>query len=124
MVTDKLGFNIKFAYGIGQAGEGMFGTGLSFFLLFYYSQILGMGPGLAASAIGIAVIVDAFSDVFAGSLSDHWQSNYGRRHPFMFASFLPLSGCFFFLFFPQTFGCIGVSLIPFRLRLQLLGFLI
>ncbi|HJN52824.1 MAG: MFS transporter [Pseudomonadales bacterium] len=100
MVTDKLGFNIKFAYGIGQAGEGMFGTGLSFFLLFYYSQILGMGPGLAASAIGIAVIVDAFSDVFAGSLSDHWQSNYGRRHPFMFASFLPLSGCFFFLFFP------------------------
>ncbi|MFP6791819.1 MAG: hypothetical protein VB996_00960, partial [Pseudomonadales bacterium] len=56
MVLEKLTFNVKFAYGIGQAGEGMFGTGLGFFLLFYYSQILGLSPDLAASAIGLAVI--------------------------------------------------------------------
>tara|TARA_E500000331_G_scaffold344335_1_gene380436 strand:+ start:517 stop:861 length:345 start_codon:yes stop_codon:yes gene_type:complete len=96
----KIDFSVKFAYGIGQAGEGMFGIGLSFFLLFYYSQILGLSPGLAASAIGIAVIVDAASDVLAGSVSDHWQSKLGRRHPFMYASFLPLSITFFLLFFP------------------------
>lgn len=100
MVKEKLGFNFKVAYGVGQAGEGMFGTGLGFFLLFYYSQILGLSPGLAGSAIGIAVMVDALSDVFAGSLSDHWRSRLGRRHPFMYASFLPLSLCFFLLFFP------------------------
>ncbi len=100
MINGKVTFNTKLAYGIGQAGEGMFGTGLSFFLLFYYSQILGLSPGLAASAIGLAVIVDAFSDIFAGSLSDHCQSKLGRRHPFMYASFLPLSACFFLLFFP------------------------
>ena len=63
MIKEKLGFNLKFAYGIGQAGEGMFGTGLGFFLLFYYSQILGLSPGLAGTAIGIAVMVDAVSDV-------------------------------------------------------------
>ncbi len=100
MMTEKLSFNLKFAYGIGQAGEGMFGTGLSFFLLFYYSQILGLSPGLAGSAIGIAVMVDAASDIVAGSVSDHWQSRYGRRHPFMFASFFPLALSFFLLFFP------------------------
>ena len=100
MLTEKLSFNLKFAYGVGQAGEGMFGTGLGFFLLFYYSQILGLSPGLAGSAIGIAIMVDAGSDVIAGSLSDHWQSRHGRRHPFMFASFLPLSVSFFLLFFP------------------------
>ena len=100
MVTEKLSFKFKFAYGIGQAGEGMFGTGLGFFLLFYYSQILGLSPGLAGSAIGIAVMVDAVSDIFAGSVSDHWHSNNGRRHPFMFASFFPLSLCFYLLFFP------------------------
>ena len=100
MLTGKLSFNLKFAYGVGQAGEGMFGTGLGFFLLFYYSQILGLSPGLAGSAIGIAIMVDAGSDVIAGSVSDHWQSRHGRRHPFMFASFLPLSVSFFLLFFP------------------------
>ena len=100
MATEKLRFNFKLAYGVGQAGEGMFGTGLGFFLLFYYSQILGLSPGLAGTAIGIAVMVDAVSDIFAGSLSDHWHSRNGRRHPFMYASFLPLSLCFFLLFFP------------------------
>lgn len=100
MITGKLSFEFKVAYGIGQAGEGMFGTGLGFFLLFYYSQILGLSPGLAGSAIGIAVILDAVSDVFAGSLSDHWRSENGRRHPFMFVSFFPLSLSFLLLFFP------------------------
>ena len=108
MVTEKLGFNLKFAYGIGQAGEGMFGTGLGFFLLFYYSQILGLSPGLAGSAIGLAVMVDAASDVLAGSLSDRWQSKYGRRHPFMYASFIPLALCFFLLFFPLVTSEVGL----------------
>ena len=100
MQARKLSFPFKFAYGVGQTGEGLFGTGLGFFLLFYYSQVLGMSPGLAGSAIGLAVVIDAFSDIFAGSMSDHWRSKLGRRHPFMYASFLPLSACFFFLFFP------------------------
>ena len=108
MVTEKLSFNLKFAYGVGQAGEGMFGNGLGFFLLFYYSQVLGLSPGLAGSAIGIAVMLDAVSDIFAGSLSDHWQSKNGRRHPFMFASFAPLSLCFFLLFFPLVTSEIGL----------------
>jgi Na+/melibiose symporter-like transporter len=108
VVKEKLSFNLKFAYGIGQAGEGMFNTGLSFFLLFYYSQILGLSPGLAGSAIGIAVMVDAVSDVFAGSLSDRWHSKYGRRHPFMFASFIPLALCFFLLFFPLVTSELGL----------------
>jgi GPH family glycoside/pentoside/hexuronide:cation symporter len=108
MMKEKLSFNFKVAYGIGQAGEGMFGTGLGFFLLFYYSQILGLSPGLAGSAIGLAVMADAVSDIFAGSLSDHWQSRHGRRHPFMYASFVPLSVTFFLLFFPLVDSELGL----------------
>ena len=100
MKPEKLSFNFKVAFGIGQAGEGCFGQGLGFFVIFYYSQILDMSPGLGGAAIGIAVMIDAASDVFAGSISDHWQSKNGRRHPFMYASFVPLSLCFFLLFFP------------------------
>ena len=98
MQGERVGFNIKLAYGLGQAGEGLFSIGLSFFLLFYYSQVLGLSPGLAGSAIGIAVMIDAASDIVAGSVSDHWQSRLGRRHPFMYASFLPLSFTFVMLF--------------------------
>ena len=108
MMTGKLTTNFKVAYGVGQAGEGVFGQGLGFFLLFYYSQILGLSPGLAGSAIGLAVMIDAVSDVLAGSLSDHWHSPRGRRHPFMYASFLPLSLCFFLLFFPLVTSELGL----------------
>lgn len=108
MQGKRVGFNIKLAYGLGQAGEGMFSIGLSFFLLFYYSQVLGLSPGLAGSAIGIAVMIDAASDIVAGSVSDHWQSRLGRRHPFMYASFLPLSFTFVMLFFPLVESEMGL----------------
>ena len=45
MVEGKLNFSTKFAFGVGQAGEGVFNSGLAFFLLFYYSQILELNPG-------------------------------------------------------------------------------
>ena len=110
MVEGKLNFSTKFAFGVGQAGEGVFNVGLGFFLLFYYSQILGLDPALAAGAIGIAVILDGASDLIAGSMSDGWKSERGRRHPFMYASFLPLSLTFFLLFFPLVSSQIGLAI--------------
>ena len=49
MVEGKLNFSTKFAFGVGQAGEGVFNSGLAFFLLFYYSQILELNPLLRVS---------------------------------------------------------------------------
>ena len=54
MVKEKLNFKLKLAYGIGQAGEGMFGTGLSFFLLFYYDVRLAL---IATVLAAIAILV-------------------------------------------------------------------
>ena len=45
-----------------------------------------------------------FTDPLAGSLSDNWQSKHGRRHPFMYASILPLTVSFYFLFNPMVSG--------------------
>ena len=109
MVEGKLKFSTKFAFGVGQAGEGLFATGLGFFLLFYYSQILELNPAFAGMAIGAALVLDGASDVIAGSLSDNWKSDQGRRHPFMYASFVPLSVCFFLLFFPLVSSQFGLA---------------
>jgi glycoside/pentoside/hexuronide:cation symporter, GPH family len=96
---------LKSDYGIGQAGEGIKNGALGWFLLFYYSQVLGMDPGLAAVAAGTSVIIDAFTDPLAGSLSDNWRSaRWGRRHPFMFAAAIPLGISFFLLFNPLVSG--------------------
>ncbi len=101
-IKGPLGFKLKFAYGIGQAGEGLKNAAFNTFLLFYYNQVLGLSGTMAGIAVGTAVIVDAFTDPIAGSLSDHWRSRLGRRHPFMYASILPLCVSFYFLFNPMV----------------------
>ena len=98
--TSALSFGVKFAFGFGQIAEGIktcvFGT----FLLLYYNQVLGLSGDLAGLAIFIALIFDAVTDPIAGSVSDRWRSSQGRRHPFMYASAVPLAICFSALFIP------------------------
>ena len=51
-----------------------------------------------------------FTDPLAGSLSDHWKSRHGRRHPFMYASILPLMVSFYLLFNPLVASEFGMFL--------------
>ena len=103
-VTGPLQYSVKMSFGIGQVAEGLKNGAFAWFLLFYYNQVLGVSGTLAGIAVGTAVIVDAFTDPLAGSLSDNWRSEQGRRHPFMYASILPLAVCFYFLFNPLVQG--------------------
>lgn len=91
---------IKLSYGVGQIAEGLKNTGFSVFVMFYYNQVLGLPGWLAGVALSIALVFDAVSDPVAGSLSDNWRSRLGRRHPFMYASAVPLGLAFLALFSP------------------------
>ena len=92
----------KLAFGIGQVAEGVKNTAFSTFVLIYYNQVLGLSGTLAGIAIMVALCFDAATDPLAGSLSDNWRGRWGRRHPFMYASAVPLAVCFYFLFAPPT----------------------
>jgi Na+/melibiose symporter-like transporter len=48
--------------------------------------------------------VDSITDPLIGSLSDNWQGKHGRRHPFIYASILPLGLAFIGLFNPPELG--------------------
>ncbi len=91
---------VKLTFGIGQIAEGIKTCAFSTFLLFYYNQLLGLSADLAGLAIALALVFDAVTDPIAGSISDRWQSPRGRRHPFLYASALPLGLCFWLLFAP------------------------
>ncbi len=100
-----LTFPTKLSYGVGQVAEGLKNASLGTFVLFYYNQVLGLSGTWAGLALAIALIFDAFTDPLAGSVSDNWHSRQGRRHPFMYASALPLGIAFYLLFAPP----IGLS---------------
>lgn len=70
------------------------------FVLFYYKQVLGLSGTLTGLAIAISVIWDAISDPLVGAWSDNLRSRWGRRHPLMILSVIPMALGFITLFSP------------------------
>ena len=91
---------LKLAYALGRAAEGIKSRAFEFFLFFYYVQVLGLSGSLAGLAVGLALIFDSVIDPLVGSYSDNLNSRYGRRHPVMLASILPIGVTFYLLFAP------------------------
>ena len=92
----------RWAYGSGGGGFGVLHNA-HYFILVYYSQIQGLDPGLTGLAIGIGLIFDAITDPLIGYLSDSTRSRWGRRHPWLLASMIPLGAAFYLLWHPPGF---------------------
>ena len=84
-------------YGFGSISVGIKNNLLGTWLLIYYNQVLGLDAILVSGAIAIALVVDAISDPFVGIWSDRVRSRWGRRHPFMYASIIPFSLCYYLI---------------------------
>ncbi len=97
----KLPLQIKLFYGLGRGSLGIKDGLFQLFLFFYFSQVLGLDPELAGLSSLVSLGFDAISDPLVGVISDKWKSKkWGRRHPFIFASALPLGFFIWLLFSP------------------------
>ena len=65
-------------------------------------KVLGLSGTLCGVALAVALVFDAITDPLAGTLSDRLDSRWGRRHPFMYASAVPLGLFFALLFTPPA----------------------
>ncbi|MBT7335416.1 MAG: MFS transporter [Gammaproteobacteria bacterium] len=100
--TGVLTWRVRFMFAVGQIPEGVQSTSFSFFLLFFYNQVLGLSGFLTSLAIVFAIVVDAVSDPIIGAWSDGLRHRWGRRHPFMYAGAVPFAIFFYFLFAPPA----------------------
>ena len=111
MARERVEPGTRFAYGFGSVSEGVKNTAFNVFLLFYYNVVLGLSGTLSGAAILLALVVDAITDPLVGSLSDKLHSRWGRRHPFMYVSALPMGVAFWLLFYPPAgLGSTGLFL--------------
>ncbi len=97
MFTTKFKFN----YAVGAIPNGIKIDTFTFFLLPFYSYIVGLNPALAGTAIFIALLFDAITDPLMGSISDRSSFKGGKRHPFMMVSFIPIMIGYVLLFAPR-----------------------
>jgi GPH family glycoside/pentoside/hexuronide:cation symporter len=70
------------------------------FLLFFYSQVVGLDAWLAGIALTIGRVWDAISDPLMGAISDRTRSRWGRRRPYIIFGALPLALSYVALWVP------------------------
>ena len=101
-LAPALPLRTKLWYTLGQLGEGIKNESFSYFLLFYYTNVLDLSGTLAGFAYLISMLVDAVADPMMGVLTDRTRSRWGRRHPWIFASALPLAVSLYLVFAPPA----------------------
>jgi Na+/melibiose symporter-like transporter len=109
----------KLYYGFGSVAYGVKDNGFAFFLLLYYNQVLGLPAQWVGAAIMLALVFDAISDPIVGYASDNLHSRWGRRHPFMYASAVPVAVSFYLLWNPPA-GLEGEGLLVYLVLLAIL----
>ncbi len=92
----------KWSYAIGNIPSAVKDTAFGTFVVFYYTQVLGLSGTLAGLAAFIALSWDAISDPIVGSWSDRVRSRWGRRHSLMLLGAPPTAFLFLALFNPPA----------------------
>lgn len=100
--ADKLPLGTKLLYGLGTIAFGIKDHGFNALLMIYYNQVLGLPAAWVGTAIMIAMVADAVLDPVVGQWSDGFRSKWGRRHPFMYASVIPVGLLYLFLWLPPA----------------------
>jgi len=81
--TAKLPFSRMLGYGIGDFGFNLFYTGLNLYLLYYYTDVLGIAPATAGLIFMIPVVWDALIDPVIGSVASRTRTRWGAYRPYV-----------------------------------------
>lgn len=92
----------RYSYSAGAIANGIKNAAFTTYLLFFYSQIVGVSAAVVSTAVALTLLVDAFADPLLGRWSDMTRSRWGRRHPFIYGAALPTAVFFLLAWFPPA----------------------
>ncbi|HOQ97321.1 MAG TPA: glycoside-pentoside-hexuronide (GPH):cation symporter [Anaerolineae bacterium] len=98
--SEKLSWWRKIGYGLGDIYGGGSGVIISFYYLYFLTDVVRLSPGLAGTVILISKVYDAITDPFEGVLADRTRTVLGRRRPYLLLGIPFVFLSFFALFFP------------------------
>lgn len=116
--TTGITIGARLGYGVGDVANNLYWATVSLFLLYFYTDVLGLPSTTAGLTIMIALIWDGLIDPLVGAFANRARTRWGRYRPFLLFASLPLSLSFMLLFLPIDVP--GVSLAAFALGSQML----
>jgi GPH family glycoside/pentoside/hexuronide:cation symporter len=81
----------RVAFAAGDFANNLFWTGTSLFLLYFYTDVMGLSPVAAGMVYFIAMAWDAVSDPLMGVAADRTRTRWGRFRPYLLFGAAPLA---------------------------------
>ena len=117
-LVEKLTLKTRIGYGIGDIAICLYWSGVGLYLLYFYTDVVGISPSLAGLIYGIGMFWDAITDPFMGYIAERTRTRWGVYRPYLLFGNLPLALSFVLLFWVPPFD--GVTLFIFLLFANLL----
>ncbi|VUX00488.1 Inner membrane symporter YicJ [[Ruminococcus] torques] len=98
----SLGFVERCAIGFGNFGNSFIFAAISAFLIFYYTDVVGLNPAIIGTLLLVSRLFDGVTDVAMGHIVDRTHSKYGKARCYILWMSIPFAICSCFLFAVPT----------------------
>lgn len=88
----------RIGFGIGDFGFLLVWQGTTLFLMYFYTDVLGIDPVLAGTIYLVAMVWDAVTDPVIASLAERTRTRWGRYRPWIALGAIPFGASFAFAF--------------------------
>ena len=104
---------IRIGYGIGDYAICLYWSGVSLYLFYFYTDVVGISPSMAGLIYGLGIAWDALTDPYMGFIAERTRTKMGSYRPYIYYGSVPLALSFILLLWVPPFE--GMSLLIFLL---------
>ena len=109
---------IRISYGIGDYAICLYWSGVSLYLLYFYTDVVGITPQMAGLIYAIGIAWDAITDPFMGYMAERTRTKMGSYRPYIYYGSIPLALSFVVLLWVPPFE--GILLLSFLIVVNLI----
>lgn len=107
MSSEKIKLKEKISYGGGSFGLGILTVLSSMYLMYFYTDVVGLTVGSVGIIMMIAGIVDAVSDLIMGIIIDKTNTRWGKARPYLLFMTIPFAISGILLFYSPDLSQTG-----------------
>jgi len=96
--TDRLSWGQKIGYGSGDFALNLYWQGISLYLFYFYTDVLGLPNAMAGLIYAIGSLWDAVTDPAMGYVAERTRTRWGRYRPYLLFTPIPLGLSYMLLF--------------------------
>lgn len=81
----------RFGYGMGDFGCNLIWQVISLYLLYFYTDVMGLSPAAVAAMFIVCRVIDAITDVLVGIAIDRTSTKWGKSRPWFLFGAVPFA---------------------------------